>query len=172
MCCASLTTRFNTVSLLLSSESITIQLFLLFPSWNQLPGMASNQQLVTEVTEACYTVFFCILYVLPERRCSVWGSLHPHFSLVQCLMIEKHLWWPLIASCRILIGNVWHFPCNWWSIAFKLWSSNWDLKKKQTGTHGFTPCCCIGYGWVLFSLFWDLKTLEMFVLPTYNMYLD
>lgn len=125
MCCASLTTQFNTVSLLLSLESITIQLFLLFPSWNQLPGMASNQQLVTEVTEACYTVFFCILYVLPERRCSVWGSLHPHFSLVQCLMIEKHLWWPLIASCLILIGNVWHFPCNWWSIAFKLWSSNW-----------------------------------------------
>lgn len=28
------------------------------------------------------------------------------------------------------------------------------------------------YGWVLFNLFWDLKMLEMFVLPTYNMYLD
>lgn len=39
---------------------------------------------------------------------------------------------------------------------------------------GLIHDAAFGYGWVLFNLFWDLKKkmLEMFVLSTYNMYLD
>lgn len=94
------------------------QLFLFFSSWNQQPGLASNQWLVAGEMEACYTVVFVVLsftFTLPERWFSLWEFMwrkppSPLLSLVQCLIIKKHLWWPLSASCHILEGESDIFP--------------------------------------------------------------
>ena len=43
---------------------------------------------------------------------------------------------------------------------FELWSRNLReyLRNKLAPVEGrFPPRCCVGYGWVLFNLFWDLK---------------
>lgn len=162
-----------------------IKLFLLFSSWNQPPGSASNQRLVAGEMEACYTkIKHCIFFSAILYFLSAWVMI-----LLVRMYVEKAFISPSLLSAMFDYKKhfmmtslnvhserkIWHFPCNWWSTAFEFWSCNWGniwKKNKKTGTHGFTPCCCIGYGWVLFNLFWDLKMLEMFVLPTYNMYLD
>lgn len=149
-----------------------IQLFLLFSSWNQPPGLASNRRLVAGEMEARYTVFLFFLECysllsLPERWHSLWEFMRskpssPLLSLVQCLIViiiikRKHLWWPLIASwkesltCSPVTDGVLHL--NYGHVTEGIS----EKKQKQTGTRGFSPCCCIGYGWVLFNLFWDLK---------------
>lgn len=88
---------------------------------------------------------------------------------------KKHLWWLLTASCHILEETSDIFPVidrvlhlNYGHVTEGISEKN----KNKLALMGLLHDAAFGYGWVLFNLFWDLKMLEMFVLPTYNMYLD